>query len=222
MTCSAWFLSATSYTRKLKPWTFLLSETGYQVRTSRNREGKGSFTKRNGAYVGEKWYATLKRKQWGECVKRLLCFRIALLGLISFLHCQIDLLRNLSSCNFILESSNHKSSSCREQRSKCEVLTTGSKASLRGILPIFERNHAQHSRGTNERGASESHWLQLVLVLTVHWWPTPVSVGGLLVNQWTHSVPKCYNVRRYVLEIETTNFMNSTHSWLLWTSTKLT
>ena len=30
--------------------------------------------------------------------------------------------------------------------------------------------------------ASESHWLQLVLVLTVHWWPTPISVGGLLGN----------------------------------------
>ena len=26
---------------------------------------------------------------------------------------------------------------------------------------------------------SESHWLQLVLILTVHWWPTPVYVGGL-------------------------------------------
>ena len=29
--------------------------------------------------------------------------------------------------------------------------------------------------------ASESQWLQLVLVLTVHWWFTPVCVGGLLV-----------------------------------------
>ena len=28
--------------------------------------------------------------------------------------------------------------------------------------------------------ANESHWLQSVLVLSVHWWPTPVSVGGLL------------------------------------------
>ena len=27
--------------------------------------------------------------------------------------------------------------------------------------------------------ASENHWLQQVLVLTVHWWPAPVSVGGL-------------------------------------------
>jgi hypothetical protein len=27
--------------------------------------------------------------------------------------------------------------------------------------------------------ASESHWLQPMLVLTVHWWPTLVSVGGL-------------------------------------------
>ena len=28
--------------------------------------------------------------------------------------------------------------------------------------------------------ASESHWLQPVLVFSVHWWPTRVSVGGLL------------------------------------------
>ena len=28
--------------------------------------------------------------------------------------------------------------------------------------------------------ASESHWLQPVLVLTVHWWAAPVCVGGLL------------------------------------------
>ena len=34
--------------------------------------------------------------------------------------------------------------------------------------------------------ASESHWLQPVLVLTVHWWPAPVSVGGLLMNVPTH------------------------------------
>ena len=31
--------------------------------------------------------------------------------------------------------------------------------------------------------ASESHWLQLVvLVLSVHWWPTPIIMGGLLVS----------------------------------------
>ena len=28
--------------------------------------------------------------------------------------------------------------------------------------------------------ASENHWLQPMLVLIVHWWPTPVIVGGLL------------------------------------------
>jgi hypothetical protein len=28
--------------------------------------------------------------------------------------------------------------------------------------------------------ASESHWLQPVLVLTVHWWPTPAGVGRVL------------------------------------------
>jgi hypothetical protein len=35
--------------------------------------------------------------------------------------------------------------------------------------------------GATLRGGlnSENHWLQPVLVLTVHWWPTPVSVGGL-------------------------------------------
>ena len=27
--------------------------------------------------------------------------------------------------------------------------------------------------------ANENHWLQPMLVLTVRWWPTPVSVGGL-------------------------------------------
>ena len=27
--------------------------------------------------------------------------------------------------------------------------------------------------------ARESHWLQPMLVLTIHWWPTPVSRGGL-------------------------------------------
>ena len=31
--------------------------------------------------------------------------------------------------------------------------------------------------------ASKSQWLQPVPVLTVHWWPTPVSVGGLLVKE---------------------------------------
>ena len=46
-------------------------------------------------------------------------------------------------------------------------------------------------RATNERFlparatlrsvvASESHWLQPVLILTVQWWPAPISVGGLL------------------------------------------
>lgn len=39
--------------------------------------------------------------------------RIAPLRLMSFLHCQIDLLRYLLSYNFILESLNHKSSSFR-------------------------------------------------------------------------------------------------------------
>ena len=30
--------------------------------------------------------------------------------------------------------------------------------------------------------ASESHWLQPMLVLSIHWWPTPIFVGGLIVN----------------------------------------
>ena len=39
------------------------------------------------------------------------------------------------------------------------------------------------ARGTFGVGlASESHWLQLVLVLAVHWWPTPIRVGGLLMQ----------------------------------------
>ena len=37
---------------------------------------------------------------------------------------------------------------------------------------------------------SESHWLQLLLVLTVHWWPKPVSAGGLwgprTMDEWTN------------------------------------
>ena len=48
------------------------------------------------------------------------------------------------------------------------------------------------ARATNERFlltratfrsilASKNHWLQPVLVLTVRWWPAPVSVGGRLV-----------------------------------------
>ena len=28
--------------------------------------------------------------------------------------------------------------------------------------------------------ASERNWLQAVLVLTVRWWPAPISVGGLI------------------------------------------
>ena len=52
-------------------------------------------------------------------------------------------------------------------------------------------------RATNERflpawvifrasSASESHWLQPVPVLTVHWWPVPVSVDGLLLVHATN------------------------------------
>jgi len=28
--------------------------------------------------------------------------------------------------------------------------------------------------------ASESHWLQPVLVLSIHWWPAPAGVGNVL------------------------------------------
>ena len=38
--------------------------------------------------------------------------------------------------------------------------------------------------------ASESHWLQPVLVFTVHWWPTLVSVGGLLPTRSKMPVPE--------------------------------
>ena len=34
--------------------------------------------------------------------------------------------------------------------------------------------------------ARESHRLQPLLVLTVRWWPTLVSVGGLLLNNFKH------------------------------------
>ena len=30
--------------------------------------------------------------------------------------------------------------------------------------------------------ASESHWLQPILVPSVHWWPAPVGVGSVLVG----------------------------------------
>jgi hypothetical protein len=49
-------------------------------------------------------------------------------------------------------------------------------------------------RATNERFlpawgtfrailASESHWLQPELVLSVHWWPAPAGVGSVLYAQ---------------------------------------
>jgi len=38
--------------------------------------------------------------------------------------------------------------------------------------------------------ASESHWLQPVLVFSVRWWPTPVGVGRVLVIQ---GHPLCNN-----------------------------
>ena len=31
--------------------------------------------------------------------------------------------------------------------------------------------------------ANEIHWLQPVLVLSIHWWPPPVGVGRILVCQ---------------------------------------
>jgi hypothetical protein len=41
--------------------------------------------------------------------------------------------------------------------------------------------------------ASENHWSQPMMALTVQWWPTPVSVGGLfmliLINSWFESKP---------------------------------
>ena len=35
--------------------------------------------------------------------------------------------------------------------------------------------------------ASESYWFQPVLVLTVHWWSAPVSVGGVSfdIDAWS-------------------------------------
>ena len=31
--------------------------------------------------------------------------------------------------------------------------------------------------------ASESHWLQPMLILSFHWWPTPAGVGRVLVTR---------------------------------------
>jgi hypothetical protein len=52
------------------------------------------------------------------------------------------------------------------------------------VLPITERFllvGANFGIGL----ASENHWLQQVLVLTVHRWPTPISVGGLSVKSYS-------------------------------------
>ena len=40
--------------------------------------------------------------------------------------------------------------------------------------------------------ASESHWLQPVLVLTIYRWPAPVSVGGLLHTRSTRRIYSLY------------------------------
>jgi hypothetical protein len=34
----------------------------------------------------------------------------------------------------------------------------------------------------------ESHWLQPMLVLSVHWWPTPAGVGRVLISSQTYSM----------------------------------
>ena len=37
--------------------------------------------------------------------------------------------------------------------------------------------------------ASESHWLQPLMVFSVHWWPAPAGVGRVLMNKvWWSSV----------------------------------
>ena len=37
--------------------------------------------------------------------------------------------------------------------------------------------------------ASESHWLELVLVLSVHWWQAPAGVGRVLCSErWDYHI----------------------------------
>ena len=38
--------------------------------------------------------------------------------------------------------------------------------------------------------ASDSQWLQIVLVLTVHRWSAPICVGGLQVSRVNHFIQK--------------------------------
>ena len=60
---------------------------------------------------------------------------------------------------------------------------------LGGVFLLIVHPHIP-VQGTNEQFlqagatfslglASESHWLQPVMILTVQWWPAPICVGGL-------------------------------------------
>ena len=45
--------------------------------------------------------------------------------------------------------------------------------------------------------ASESHWLQPILVLSIHWWPTPTGVGRVLAKarwEWSISATTLYPI----------------------------
>ena len=52
------------------------------------------------------------------------------------------------------------------------------------------------ARATFKPGsATESHWLQSVLVLTIHWWPAPVCVGGLHIRKRVVAAPTGCHMR---------------------------
>ena len=51
--------------------------------------------------------------------------------------------------------------------------------------------------------ANESHWLQLVLVLSIHWWPTPAGMGRVLAYMATLDE-----------SVSSTNWCNF-HPWVL-------
>jgi hypothetical protein len=68
---------------------------------------------------------------------------------------------------------------------------------LRGLIPsphllVLATSERFLSAGGTFRAilASESHWLQPVLVLSVHWWPAPAGVGRVLhitFGHWMHN-----------------------------------
>ena len=61
---------------------------------------------------------------------------------------------------------------------KCKLVLTYSTPTHNGV-----GNQSYHHAATfSPTSAIECHWLQPMMVLTVHWWPAPVCVGGLLLT----------------------------------------